>query len=141
MIAHALSMIFFNALVQILIYKAVFLRDPSAVLPFQYSGVVFGLLVDYYYFGEKINLINITGVLLTSIGLISKLLMAWLFIVFVNQLWCCLIVMSIFNYNNKDNKQPFEFMEFFNKYKDLFGVPEVLVLIFRERLFPSKSYR
>lgn len=49
--------------------------------------------------------------------------------------------MSIFNYNNKDNKQPFEFMEFFNKYKDLFGVPEVLVLIFRERLFPSKSYR
>lgn len=86
MIAHALSMIFFNALVQILIYKAVFLRDPSAVLPFQYSGVVFGLLVDYYYFGEKINLINITGVLLTSIGLISKLLMAWLFIVFVKSI-------------------------------------------------------
>jgi drug/metabolite transporter (DMT)-like permease len=49
--------------------------SPALVQPFNYLGVVFGILVDVIIFDISYNIITFIGVMLTSLGLISKFLL------------------------------------------------------------------
>ena len=51
------------------------LLKPSNTMPFGYVGVVIGFASDVLYFGVDFNWLAILGMLLTSIGLLGKLIM------------------------------------------------------------------
>lgn len=61
---------------QYMIFTATTLKPPSHTMPFGYLGVVVGFTADIVFFGSKFNAYTIVGMLLTSLGLISKLFVA-----------------------------------------------------------------
>jgi drug/metabolite transporter (DMT)-like permease len=54
---------------------SVFMCSPALIQPFNYLGVVFGIIVDVLVFDIHYNLTTFLGVMLTSIGLFSKFLL------------------------------------------------------------------
>jgi len=53
--------------------KSLFLLPPSKIIPFNYVGIILSVIMDLTLFGHKTNLLEIIGILLTSIGLLSHL--------------------------------------------------------------------
>ena len=49
--------------------------SPVLIQPFNYLGVVFGIIVDMLFFNVKYNLLTFIGVTLTSFGLFSKFIL------------------------------------------------------------------
>ena len=54
---------------------SVFMCSPVLIQPFNYLGVVFGIIVDMLFFNVKYNLLTFIGVTLTSFGLFSKFIL------------------------------------------------------------------
>ena len=48
---------------------------PSKIIPFNYVGIVLSLFVDVTMFGHETNAVQVVGILLTSVGLLSNLLL------------------------------------------------------------------
>lgn len=42
-------------------------------MPFGYLGLIVGFTADILYFGSSFNLLSVVGMILTSVGLLSKL--------------------------------------------------------------------
>lgn len=55
--------------------KSLFLLPPSKVVPLNYVGIVLSLLIDVVVFGHQTDYIEIFGILLTSVGLLSHLVL------------------------------------------------------------------
>ncbi len=55
--------------------KSLFLSTPSKIIPLNYIGIIFSLTIDLTIFGHKTNFIEIIGIFLTSIGLLSHLIL------------------------------------------------------------------
>lgn len=53
--------------------KTLFKRKPSEVLAFNYTGIIYSILLDMVLFKSHMNYMQILGVLLTSAGLLSQL--------------------------------------------------------------------
>ena len=51
-----------------------YIGDPVLLLPFAYSGIIASVLIDTFYFNYSLDFLDLVGVSLTSIGLISKIL-------------------------------------------------------------------
>lgn len=60
---------------QNLIFLANSLQKPSLMMPFGYVGVATGFLMDLYLFDISFSLLSITGIFLTSGGLLSGFLL------------------------------------------------------------------
>jgi drug/metabolite transporter (DMT)-like permease len=54
---------------------SVYMCSPALIQPFNYLGVVFGIIVDVVIFDISYNAITFVGVMLTSLGLFSKFLL------------------------------------------------------------------
>ena len=48
------------------------MEKPSTTMPLGYAGVVMGFFIDIFYFKEDFNWLMIIGIVLTSVGLLSK---------------------------------------------------------------------
>lgn len=59
---------------QTMFYAAVTMTKISYVFPFCYVGIIASIFVDKFYFNENIDFFQIVGILLTSLGLISQLI-------------------------------------------------------------------
>ena len=57
---------------QILLTKALHLGSSSLIIPFQYLGIVYALLVGYFVFDERLNMMVNLGVLFIFLGIIMN---------------------------------------------------------------------
>ena len=48
---------------------------PSKIIPFNYVGIILSLFVNVIMFGHQTNFLEVAGILLTSVGLLSNLLL------------------------------------------------------------------
>ena len=48
---------------------------PSKIIPFNYFGIFLSLFVDGIMFGHQTNVLEVVGILLTSVGLLSNFLL------------------------------------------------------------------
>ena len=62
----------FTQFAQILLTKALHLGSSSFIIPFQYLGIVYALLVGYFVFDERLNMIVNLGVLFIFLGIIMN---------------------------------------------------------------------
>ena len=62
----------FTQFAQILLTKALHLGSSSLIIPFQYLGIVYALLVGYFVFDERLNMIVNLGVLFIFSGIIMN---------------------------------------------------------------------
>ena len=62
----------FTQFAQILLTKALHLGSSSVIIPFQYLGIVYALLVGYFVFDERLNMIVNLGVLFIFSGIIMN---------------------------------------------------------------------
>ena len=61
-------------LTQNLLARSYLLKKPSTIMPFTYITIVLSFIVDYFYFDEKFDILSIFGMLLTSSGLLIKII-------------------------------------------------------------------
>lgn len=54
--------------------KALFLRKPSEVMVFNYTGIIYSILIDVLVFDNHLDFYQNLGVLMTSAGLLSQVL-------------------------------------------------------------------
>lgn len=54
-----------------------FLLPASKIMPFNYFGIILSLFYDYLFFGENTNVYQIIGIMLTSVGLFSQIIVNW----------------------------------------------------------------
>ncbi len=54
--------------------KAIMLKKPSYIMPLGYITIILSSLLDYILFGNSLSTLSIMGILLTSSGLLIKLL-------------------------------------------------------------------
>lgn len=59
---------------QVTITRAVYLKKASYVMPFNYISIVLATLSDILLFGASFDFISVIGMILTSLGLVSKLI-------------------------------------------------------------------
>ncbi len=64
----------FSYATQILRIKALFLCKPSEIVIYNYTGVVLSLFLDYFFFEKALNSIKVLGLILTSTGIVSELI-------------------------------------------------------------------
>ncbi len=57
---------------QSLVTRAMLMAKPSMVMPFSYISIVLGCIVDSFIFNFSLDFITIAGVLLASVGLLTK---------------------------------------------------------------------
>lgn len=57
-----------------LLYSALYLENPAKILVFGYVGIITSLITDVFFFNEKMDALSMIGIILTSIGLVSKVL-------------------------------------------------------------------
>jgi drug/metabolite transporter (DMT)-like permease len=50
------------------------LKKPSFIMPFGYITIVVGTILDYLVFGQRVDWLVIVGMVLTSSGLMVKLI-------------------------------------------------------------------
>ena len=62
----------FTQFAQILLTKALHLGSSSLIIPFQYLGIVYALLVGYFVFDERLNMMVNLGVLFIFLGIIMN---------------------------------------------------------------------
>tara|TARA_B110000046_G_scaffold139234_1_gene145639 strand:- start:14602 stop:15501 length:900 start_codon:yes stop_codon:yes gene_type:complete len=62
----------FTQFAQILLTKALHLGSSSVIIPFQYLGIIYALLVGYLVFDERLNLFVNIGVLLILTGILMN---------------------------------------------------------------------
>jgi drug/metabolite transporter (DMT)-like permease len=62
----------FTQFAQILLTKALHLSSSSVIIPFQYLGIVYALLVGYFVFDERLNMLVNLGVLFIFSGIIMN---------------------------------------------------------------------
>lgn len=62
----------FTQFAQILLTKALHLGSSSVIIPFQYLGIVYALLVGYFIFDERLNMMVNLGVLFIFLGIIMN---------------------------------------------------------------------
>jgi uncharacterized membrane protein len=55
---------------------AIFKRKPSEILAFNYFGIIYSIILDVYFFKNNLEWMTIVGVLLTSSGLLSQILIS-----------------------------------------------------------------
>lgn len=65
-------MVFFGFLTQYLTAVTVYMCEPALVMPFLYFTVVFGFLIDHFFFKIEYNSLKIIGMCLASLGLFLK---------------------------------------------------------------------
>ena len=56
--------------------RSLFLALPSKVIPFNYFGIILGIIYDVAIFGHTSDWIQIVGMFLTSIGLLSNVILS-----------------------------------------------------------------
>lgn len=66
----------FGYLTQNLSARSLFLKKPSIIMPFWYINTVIGFVIDVVYFGDSFDWMSILGMMLTSSGLLMKLLIS-----------------------------------------------------------------
>lgn len=54
--------------------KALFQRKPSEVMVFNYTGIIYSILIDVLVFDNRLDFYQNLGVLMTSAGLLSQVL-------------------------------------------------------------------
>lgn len=69
-----LLLILLALVAQYMIFAATTLKKPSYTMPLGYLGILVSFLADIFYFGVKFNFLSVLGLILTSIGLLSKFL-------------------------------------------------------------------
>ena len=69
-----IGIVFTGFLAQLLVFMANIIKKPSVMMPFGYICVIAGFWADLYLFGTSFELINIIGIVLTSVGLLSEFL-------------------------------------------------------------------
>lgn len=62
----------FTQFAQVLLTKALHLGSSSVIIPFQYLGIIYALLVGYLVFDERLNLFVNIGVLLILTGILMN---------------------------------------------------------------------
>ena len=68
-----MGLVVFAYLGQLLMTTALFMKEPSHIMPFGYINIIISLLIDVYVFGEQFDWLEILGMGLASSGLILKL--------------------------------------------------------------------
>ena len=68
-------MVAFSFLTQYFRAKSLFLCSPALVQPFSYLTVIMGILFDILFLGSSYDILMVLGVVMTSIGLFSKLIL------------------------------------------------------------------
>lgn len=69
-------LVIFAYLANIFRIKSLFRLKPSKIIPFNYIGIVLSILIDATIFVHKSSFIEIIGILLTSVGLLSHFILA-----------------------------------------------------------------
>jgi drug/metabolite transporter (DMT)-like permease len=64
----------FSYTTQILRIKALFLCKPSEIVIYNYTGVILSLFLDYFFFEKALTSIKVLGLILTSTGIVSELI-------------------------------------------------------------------
>jgi drug/metabolite transporter (DMT)-like permease len=69
-----LGMLVFGWASQLFLYESSRMERPSRVMPFCYVTIIISFLADIYLFDISFGLLSVLGMLLTSSGLLGKLL-------------------------------------------------------------------
>lgn len=56
------------------ITRAISLKKASLIMPFGYISIVFAVISDVLLFKTRVDFVTVVGMLLTSLGLIGKLI-------------------------------------------------------------------
>ena len=67
------GLVVFAFITQNLMTRAVYLKKASYIMPFGYFAIVLACIVDTTIFGNHLDFLAYIGILLTSSGLLSKL--------------------------------------------------------------------
>ena len=59
---------------QITMTRAIYLKKASYIMPFGYISIIFATISDILLFGASFDLVSVFGMIMTSAGLMSKLL-------------------------------------------------------------------
>jgi drug/metabolite transporter (DMT)-like permease len=62
----------FTQCAQILLTKALHLGSSSVIIPFQYLGIIYALLVGYLIFDERLNMMVNLGVFFILLGILMN---------------------------------------------------------------------
>jgi drug/metabolite transporter (DMT)-like permease len=54
--------------------RAIMLKKPSFIMPLGYITIILSTIMDFFLFGNSFSMLSIVGMLLTSSGLLVKLL-------------------------------------------------------------------
>jgi len=71
-----LLMMGFSYFAQYLRIKSLYKVKPSKITPFNYVGIVLSITIDTVIFGHQSSFMQIIGILLTSVGLLSHFILA-----------------------------------------------------------------
>lgn len=74
MFLSVLGLVAFAYLTQNLVTRAIYLKKASYIMPFGYISIVVAFISDIVFFDASFDWISILGMILTSAGLLSKLL-------------------------------------------------------------------
>jgi hypothetical protein len=69
-------LVIFALFTQNLIFAATSLKKPSHTMPFGYLTIVATFLADLFVFNIQFDLLQVIGIALTSVGLLSKFLVS-----------------------------------------------------------------
>lgn len=74
MFLSILGLVSFAYLTQNLITRAIYLKKASYIMPFGYISIIVAFVCDIFLFNSSFDWISIIGMIMTSAGLLSKLL-------------------------------------------------------------------
>lgn len=66
------GVVVFALFTQYMLFAATSLKKPSYTMPFGYVAIIVSFTADLLIFDIKFNLLQVVGILLTSVGLLSK---------------------------------------------------------------------
>ena len=70
------GLVLFALFTQYMIFTATSLKRPSHTMPFGYVTIVTTISADLFIFNIKFDLLQVIGIVLTSVGLLSKFLVS-----------------------------------------------------------------
>jgi drug/metabolite transporter (DMT)-like permease len=69
-----MGLVIFAYMTQNFMTRAIMLKKPSYIMPLGYITIVLSAMMDYILFGNSFSGLSIIGMMLTSSGLLMKLL-------------------------------------------------------------------
>jgi len=56
---------------QLMNSRAIYLKKPSLIMPFGYTGIILAFLIDIIFEGAQFDFYSVIGIIMTSSGLLS----------------------------------------------------------------------